>query len=281
MPPINKKLSIGFSPCPNDTFIFHGLVHGLVCGEKISLDREVITDVETLNEWAMSARLDITKISFHALGHVLDNYVLLSAGSALGRGCGPLLVTGPKGTSGRLSEKIVAIPGRFTTAAMLLKLFAPECKNTVAMRFDNIMESVSKGKVDAGVIIHESRFTYRQHGLKLIRDLGEWWEDKTGSPIPLGGIAARRSLGKDLIVKIDQCIRESVQHAFSNPGQCMEYIRRHAREMDDAVISDHIKLYVNNYSKDLGLEGTAAVQEFFRLGRDVGIIPQSNNSLQI
>lgn len=281
MVPNDKKLSIGFSPCPNDTFIFHGLVHGLVCKKRISLEREVVADVETLNKWAMSARLDITKLSFQALGHVLDDYVLLSAGSALGRNCGPLLVTGQKKGLDSLCGKIVAIPGRFTTAAMLLKLFAPECKKTVAMRFDEIMDSISKGNVDAGVIIHESRFTYHRYGLTLIRDLGEWWENTTGNPIPLGGIAARRSLGKDLIAKIDQCIHESVQHAFSNPGQCMKYIKSHALEMDDAVINDHIGLYVNNYSKDLGLEGIRAIQEFFRLGRDAGIIPRSNNSLQL
>ncbi len=266
-------LTIGFSPCPNDTFIFHALMHGLVADPCIGFARELLADVETLNEWAMAARLDVSKISFHAFGHVLDDYVLLAAGSALGRGCGPLLVAGRPLTIDDLDGKRVAIPGNYTTAAMLLRLFAPRCGNLVVMRFDRIMPALAAGECDAGVIIHESRFTYPQYGLQLIQDLGAWWEGVSGHPIPLGGIVAKRALGEETIGRIQQLIRESVRWAFAHPDDSRPYIRQHAQEMDEQVTRNHIGLYVNSFSEDLGEKGVAAVGEFIRRGRAAGVIP--------
>ena len=269
-----KNLSLGISPCPNDTFIFYALLHGKLKDGGFAFDHPVLEDVETLNLWALEARLDITKLSFHAFGHVRDTYTLLTSGSALGRGCGPLLVA--KESDGDLSEKKIAVPGKYTTAAMLLNLYAPECRNIEIMRFDEIMPAVSSGKVDAGVIIHESRFTYQQYGLKLICDLGSWWEDHTGFPVPLGGIAAKRSLGKDLLCRIDAAIRESVTWAVAHPDLAMSYIKKHAQEMEDDVIRSHIGLYVNSFSEDLGQEGFAAVIEFLQRGEEAGVFPRSS-----
>lgn len=272
-----RKLSIGFSPCPNDTFIFHALMHGKVETAPLLFDREILADVETLNEWALRAKLDVTKLSFHALGHVLDEYVLLNAGSALGRGCGPLLVASHRFDSKDLIGKRVAIPGKYTTAAMLLRLFLPDCGTMVPMRFDEIMAAITNGVVDAGVIIHESRFTYRNYGLELVQDLGSWWETVSGHPIPLGGIAARRSLGPDSIAAIDRCVRASVRRAFAAPDEGMAYVKQHAQEMDDKVIRDHIGLYVNSFSEDLGREGRAAIAEFLERGRTVGLFTRGGD----
>jgi 1,4-dihydroxy-6-naphthoate synthase len=269
-----KPLSIGFSPCPNDTFIFCALMNGKVPTAGLQLAPADLADVETLNEWAMAGRLDVTKISFHALGHVLDEYALLNAGAALGRGCGPLLVAGDKMAAADLTGKTVAIPGHFTTAAMLLRLFAPHCRQLAVMRFDRIMPSIADGEVDAGVIIHESRFTYRQHGLTLLQDLGAWWEQLTGLPIPLGGIAARRSLGEPVLQALELAIRASMQWAAAEPHRCLPYIRQYAQELDEKVIGEHIDLYVNKFSEDLGIEGRQAIDEFLRRGRKAGILPE-------
>lgn len=267
-------LTIGFSPCPNDTFIFHGLVHGLTGAECPLFADPLLADVETLNGWAMEqARLDVTKVSYHALGHMLDEYVLLRAGSALGRGCGPLLVARAPLAARDLAGKKIAIPGRYTTAAMLLALFCRDAYQPVVMPFEHIMPSVARGEVDCGVIIHESRFTFQQHGLICLQDLGAWWEAETGHPIPLGGIAARRSLGRELLQRIEGCIRASVRLAFADPEQSRPYCKRHAQELDDQVIASHIGLYVNHFSEDLGSEGLAAIREFLRRGRQAGMLP--------
>jgi len=266
-----KQLSIGFSPCPNDTFIFCGLVNGRIPLAGLSLQPAVLEDVETLNEWAMQGRLDITKLSFHALGHVLDDYILLHSGAALGRGCGPLLIAGKKADPGDFAKMTVAVPGRFTTAAMLLQLYGPAWKNIVMIRFDEIMPAIESGRVDCGVIIHESRFTYKGRGLELIVDLGAWWEQISGYPIPLGGIVARRSLGRDTLVKIDRAVKASILWAQKKPALCRPYIKAHAQELDDAVMNEHIALYVNAFSEDLGEEGMAAVQFFLQKGQQAGI----------
>ena len=269
-------LTLGFSPCPNDTFIFHALVHGLAESDcDADFATPLLKDVETLNEWALEEKLDVTKLSFHAFGHVMDKYVLLSAGSALGRGCGPLIVARKSADLQNLDKITVAIPGKYTTAAMLLRLYAPACKNLVVKRFDEIMPCIAKGEIDAGVIIHESRFTYQELGLVCVRDLGEWWEKETGHPIPLGGIAARRSLGWKVIRKIDRCIRASVKQAFASPEKCNKYIKEYAQELDDNVIESHIKLYVNRFSEELGLEGISAIQEFIKRGRKAGIFGEN------
>jgi 1,4-dihydroxy-6-naphthoate synthase len=281
------RLSLGFSPCPNDTFIFHALVHkqhgqhGQACAEPPAFGEAVLADVETLNEWALAGRLDVTKLSFHALGHVLDQYVLLMAGSALGRGCGPLLVARENFASATLPRLTIAIPGRYTTAALLLRMYSPVALTTRVMRFDQIMPAIVAGEVDAGVIIHESRFTFPEHGLLLLQDLGAWWEQETGFPIPLGGIAAKRSLGKEKIQAIDRCVRASVASAFASPDASMPYIRRYAQELDDKVITDHIGLYVNPFAFDLGEEGVGAVREFLERGRQLGIFPAQPSALSL
>jgi 1,4-dihydroxy-6-naphthoate synthase len=234
-----------------------------------------LADVETLNEWALQGRLDITKLSFHALGHVSDKYVLLDSGSALGRGCGPLLIAKKPIARGRLAGSRIAIPGRYTTAAMLLGMYEPGCTKMVVMRFDQIMAALARDEVDAGVIIHESRFTYQEQGFQAIQDLGEWWEETSGCPIPLGGIVARRSLGDELLGALNNAIRESVRQAFEEPGRSRDYIRLHAQELEDKVIQEHIGLYVNNFSIELGKEGRNAINFFLTRGRDVGIIPET------
>lgn len=223
----------------------------------------------------------MTKISFHAFGQVMDDYVLLTAGSALGRGCGPLLVAAKQVDPAMLADMRIAVPGRLTTASMLLSLYAPGCKNLQIMRFDKIMPAIVAGEVDAGVIIHESRFTYGQYGLRVLQDLGAWWEDFSGYPIPLGGIAARRSLGKEIVRRINEAVRTSVRHAFSHPETGMSYIRKHAQEVEDGVIRDHINLYVNQYTEDLGEVGSSAIREFLRRGCAAGILPSRILDMQL
>ena len=269
-----KAFSIGFSPCPNDTFIFCGLVQGHVPLSGRSLQPEILEDVETLNQWALEGRLDITKLSFHAFGHVSDRYVLLHSGGALGRGCGPLLVSSRRINPAGLKEMRVAVPGKFTTAAMLLRLYAPGLKNIIMMRFDEIMPAIESGRVDCGVIIHESRFTYADRGLVLVEDLGAWWEKTSGYPIPLGGIAVKRSLGLDTIKEIDRAIKASILWARMNRRSCWPYIKEHAQELEDSVIDDHIGLYVNTFSENLGDEGMAAVNFFLEKGRQAGIFSE-------
>jgi len=270
-----KSLSIGFSPCPNDTYIFCGLVNGHIPLSGWSLQQERFEDVETLNEWALQGRLDITKLSFHAFGHVMEDYVLLKSGAALGRGCGPLLIAGQNADPANLAKMSVAVPGKYTTAAMLLKLYAPDCKNIVMMRFDEIMDAIESGKVDCGVIIHESRFTYANRGLVLMKDLGSWWEDISGYPIPLGGIAVKRSLGRELIEKIDKAIKSSIDWSQRNHELCRPYIKEHAQELENSVINDHIGLYVNIFSEDLGAEGMAAIEFFLKKGRKEKMFPDT------
>ncbi|MFC1843632.1 1,4-dihydroxy-6-naphthoate synthase [Thermodesulfobacteriota bacterium] len=275
-----KSLSIGFSPCPNDTYIFCGLVKGHIPISGWSLQSEQLEDVETLNEWALQGRLDITKLSFHAFGYVQQDYVLLKSGAALGRGCGPLLVAGQKAEPAEVPEMTVAVPGKYTTAAMLLQLYESHWKNVVMMRFDEIMPAIESGKVDCGVIIHESRFTYKSRGLVLIKDLGNWWEEISGYPIPLGGIAVKRSLGGEIIAGVDKALKASIAWAQRNQELCRPYIKEHAQELEDCVITDHIGLYVNAFSEDLGEEGLTAVEYFLRKGRQAKIFPDFKDDTQ-
>jgi 1,4-dihydroxy-6-naphthoate synthase len=268
---MSHKLSIGYSPCPNDTFIFYALMHGCIPLQHVSFAEPLLDDVETLNSWALAGRLDVTKLSFHALGHVLDQYTMLSAGAALGRGCGPLLVTRSCRDRDDPASWTIAVPGAYTTAALLLKLFLPRASTIVIMRFDEIMDAVAEGRVDAGVIIHESRFTFADHGLVCVQDLGEWWEAETGLPIPLGCIAARSTLQASEIEEIERAIRDSVQWAYRHPEQCSGYIKEYARELDDHVIAGHVDLYVNDFSLELGEEGRAAVEELLCRGRQAGV----------
>lgn len=271
-------LSLGFSPCPNDTFIFYGLVHGRVPTGGLTF-RERLEDVETLNGLALSGTLDICKVSYHALGYLRDRYVLLRSGGALGRGCGPLVVTRDAPSLASLRGKPVAVPGRFTTAALLLRLADPAIDTLVFMPFHEIMGAVARGEVAAGVIIHESRFTYRDHGLSQLMDLGEWWEGETGCPIPLGGIVARRDLGGETIAIIEQALRASVAFARANPGEANTYIRTHSQEMSDEVCAAHIDLYVNDFSLQLGPDGEAAVVQLLSRAESAGVIPRSDSPL--
>ena len=274
----NQKLSLGFSPCPNDTFIFHALVHGLVpCGGLSFSPR--LEDVETLNRLALSGVLDVSKVSYHLLGRILEDYLLLRSGGALGRGCGPLLVAREALDPARLKGKKIALPGQYTTAALLLRLFDPSLTDLVYLPFEKIMGAVADGSVAAGVIIHESRFTFASHGLLKIIDLGQWWEGETGHPIPLGGIAARRSLGRETLLALEQGLAGSVRYAFDHPGEARPYIRAHSQEMSDQVCDAHIGLYVNDFSLTLGDEGEAAVRLLLARATAAGIIPGSKEPL--
>lgn len=251
------RLTLGYSPCPNDTFIFHALVSGAIPLPGVELEVR-LEDVETLNRLALRGELDVTKVSYGALPHLLDEYALLRSGGALGRGCGPLLVARePRPVE---SLRRVAIPGRLTTAYLLLRLFAPALPEAQEYVYSEILPAVEHGEVDAGLIIHESRFTYAEHGLVSLVDLGEWWERETGAPIPLGAILARRSLGDVHIRQIDRAIRASVEHAFAHPHASADYVRAHAQEMDPEVTRRHIDLYVNAHSLDLGADGERAVE---------------------
>ena len=274
-----QPMSIGFSPCPNDTYIFNALVHGKVPLEGVRFSEPLLEDVETLNLWALLGRLDVTKLSFHALGHVQDTYTLLRTGAALGRGCGPLLVTGPRPKVAAIADWKIAIPGACTTAALLLRLYQPAWNHPVILPFDQIMAAVAEGQVDAGVIIHEGRFTYQQHGLHCVEDLGEWWERSTGLPIPLGCIAAKATLGPEVHEEIDAAIAASIRWADAHPDEGFAYIRSHAQEMDVEVIRSHIGLYVNEFSRELGEEGTAAVQELLRRGAEAGLFSRQPQML--
>ncbi len=271
------SLSLGYSPCPNDTYIFNALVHGQVRADLARFQPPFLEDVETLNDWALAGRLDVTKLSFHALGHVLDEYALLPSGAALGRGCGPLLITSQQTANSPLQQWKIAIPGHLTTAALLLRLYQPECTNLVVMRFDQIMDAILRGEVDGGVIIHESRFTYQALGLRCLQDLGQWWESATGLPIPLGCIVARRSLGEVLRQDIGRAIYESILSADAHPRECLPYIREHSQEMEEQVVQSHIGLYVNDFSKDLGGEGERAVRELLRRGAAIGLFPEAQS----
>jgi len=272
---MTKTLTLGFSPCPNDTFMFYPLLHGLVVSTGL-LYREHIEDVETLNLLALKGELDVSKVSCHALGHIRDDYVLLRSGSALGRGCGPLLVAGSSINPVELRGRTIAVPGRYTTAMLLLRLYDPSLDNFIVMPFNEIMDAVLCGNVDAGVIIHESRFTYQGFGLKKLLDLGEWWEEDTGLPIPLGGIVARRSLGAETITLIERSLRAGVEYACSHPDEAAHFIREHSQEMSEEVCAEHIRLYVNDFSVELGREGEEAINCLLKRGEKSGIIPPSS-----
>jgi 1,4-dihydroxy-6-naphthoate synthase len=277
---MTRILTLGYSPCPNDTFIFHALVHGLVATPGFAV-RERLEDVETLNRLALAGTLDLTKVSYHALGHLREQYVLLRSGGALGRGCGPLVVATTPTTMTALRGRRIAVPGRLTTANLLLQLFGEGFDNIVAMPFDRIMPALHAGEADAGVIIHESRFTYQAAGFHAVQDLGAWWEGETGRPIPLGGILARRDLGRELIGTVDAAIRASLEHARAFPGEARTYIRSHARELDDTVTDAHIHLYVNDFSLDLGDEGAHAVEVLLARAEARGLIPHCDLPLMI
>lgn len=256
------KLTLGYSPCPNDTFIFDAMVHGKIDTESLEFEVQ-LADVEELNRKAFNAELDITKLSYHAYAHLTEKYILLRSGSALGNNCGPMLVASSEIQKEKVDALKIAIPGKYTTANFLLSYAFPKAQNKVEILFSEIEAAVLNRKVDLGVIIHENRFTYFERGLHKVMDLGEHWEKTTGLPIPLGGIVARRGFDKELLQKINRVLRRSLEYAFANPDASRDYVCAHAQEMSYKVMQQHIQLYVNQYSLDLGEKGIAAVENMF------------------
>lgn len=295
-------LTLGYSPCPNDTFIFDAMVHGRIDTEGLIFDVR-LDDVEALNRLAFAGELDVTKLSYHAFGYLTETYALLNAGSALGRGVGPLLVTADaelaeqyaartqvQGTG--LKEQAqsgpvlppdapVAIPGKYTTANYLLGLAFPELTNKQEVLFSDIESRVLSGEFTAGLLIHENRFTYHERGLHKLMDLGEFWEGSTGYAIPLGGIVVKRSLPTEVQRTFDRVLARSVRYAFDHPEASADYVAAHAQEMDPEVRRKHIALYVNDYSLDLGPEGRAAVAGFLAQGRERGVIPAGREEVLV
>lgn len=281
------KLTLGFSPCPNDTFIFDAMIHQKIDTEGLSFEVSY-EDVETLNQKTFKEELDISKLSFHAYAYAIENYVLLDAGSALGFGVGPLLICNSKeiadiALKGREEEVIsdlrVAIPGRYTTANFLLGLAFPKLQNRVLKVFSEIEPALLSNEVDLGLIIHENRFTYQNKGLIKVMDLGDFWEKETGCPIPLGGIVIKRNLSDEIKAKVNRVLRRSVEYAFEHPTSGIEFIRKHAQEMSEEVMYKHIDLYVNKYSLDLGQDGKKAVQVMFEKALSLDLIPSTKKSL--
>lgn len=276
-----KAISLGLSSCPNDTSIFYALLH-----KKVPFHISItpyISDVEDLNQKLIRRELDVSKISYGVLDYIADDYVLLRSGSALGRGCGPLLLSKGKMTAKDLEAARIAIPGIHTTAALLMKLYCPEAKNLIPMNFAKIAHAIADMEVDAGVIIHETRFIYNEYGLVVIQDLGAWWEEMSGLPIPLGGIAARRSLGHKLLQTLNDVLKLSVLYATNGNGgdEAHNFIKRHAQEMSQEVMAKHIELYVNNYTVDLGEDGMRAIDFLAKTAFEKGIFKRKIESLFI
>lgn len=273
------RLTLGFSPCPNDTFIFDALINKKIDAEGFEFD-PVLEDVETLNQWAFEGRLDVTKLSYPAFFQNLDKYILLNSGAALGKGVGPILISKfiplPAGQNSKVEDLMIALPGENTTANLLFSFAYPQAKKKIFMRFDKIEDFVLNDSSNAspvggdlngalGVIIHENRFTYQQKGLHKVTDLGEYWEEKMNSSIPLGGIAAKRSIDKAISLQVDKLIRKSIEFAFSNYPLITDYIKQHSQEMNEEVMRQHIELYVNNFSLDLGKEGKQAIETLYKI----------------
>lgn len=280
-----KTLTLAFSPCPNDTFIFDALIHHKIDTEGLEF-KVVFEDIETLNRHAFEGKYDITKLSYPAFARLTGRYILLHAGGALGFGVGPLLIRHPdhdlpewdgspeelSNLRSQISDLSIGIPGKYTTAHFLLNMAFPGARQKKEMRFSDIEQSLLKNQIDLGLIIHENRFTYQQKGLRKVIDLGDYWEKETGSPIPLAGIMIKRDLDTGLQQKADRLIRKSVEYAFAHPGSGMDFIRKHAQEMDEEVMLKHIRLYVNDYSADLGEKGRQAVTYLLEKAAGSGVI---------
>lgn len=277
---MTKPLELAFSPCPNDTFIFHAWVAGLLPGA--SAVTPVYADIDVLNRWAAEGKTDLVKVSYAALPTLLADYALLPSGGALGRGCGPLVVTSQARDGRSLAGATVAIPGMRTTAYVLFRLWAQDqgVASVEVLPFDKIMPAVAAGTVDAGLIIHESRFTYPTYGLTALVDLGDWWETETGLPIPLGAILARRSLGEQEIARLGATVRASVEYAWAQPEASRSYVLEHSQEMAPDVVDQHIALYVNSFSADLGDEGYAAISGLLERAEAAGLTPPLSGPLR-
>ena len=284
VPSATTPLRTAYSPCPNDSFVFHAWSHGLVPGAPAA--EVTFADIDVTNGLAERGELDVLKISYAALPYVLDEYALLPCGGALGRGCGPLVLTSPEPGVGRrpittpadLAGRVVAVPSRRSTAYLLFRLWAEQAVpgglgEIVVLPFHEIMPAVRDGRVDAGLVIHEARFTYQQYGLHSLADMGEAWESATGLPIPLGAIIARRSLGEQRLRELAAAIRASVEHAWAKPQDSRDYVLANAQEMDPAVADQHIALYVNEFTADLGPDGYAAVHGLLDRAAAAGLVP--------
>ena len=274
------KLSLGFSPCPNDCFMFDAIVNRRIDLEGLEFAVH-LADVEELNDAALAGQAQVTKLSYHAYAHCTGRYVLLDAGSALGRNCGPLLISRRTVSKEEVAGGglRIAIPGRFTTANFLLGLAFPSALDKTELVFSAIEPALLNDEYDAGLIIHENRFTYQAKGLKRIIDLGEFWESETGVPIPLGGIVISRLLPDEVKDRVNRVLRRSVEYAFTHREASLPFVRRHAQEMSEEVMYRHIDLYVNEYSVDLGPEGRRAVELLFEKARTTGIIPEVKDNL--
>ena len=268
------KLTLGFSPCPNDTFIFDAMVNGKIDTKGLEFDC-MLEDVETLNRWAEAGKLDITKLSYNTFLHVVNDYALLHSGSALGNGVGPMLIAKQPLDLANIDKYKIAIPGINTTANLLLTLAFPQAKDKTEVLFSEIEAAVLSDKFDAGLIIHESRFTYAQKGLVKLIDLGDWWEQMTGAAIPLGGIVTRRSFDKELSATIDSIIKESVQYSWNNYPELAPFVKEHSQEMEEDVMRKHIDLYVNKYTTDLGETGRKAINTLFEKAKQANLLNTS------
>jgi 1,4-dihydroxy-6-naphthoate synthase len=266
------RLSLGFSPCPNDTFIFDAMVHGRIDTEGLEFDY-FLTDVEELNKRALSSDVDITKISYHAYAYVAENYLILDSGSALGHRNGPLLISKRRIGIDELSKLKIAIPGKYTTANLLFSIAWPEIINKTEYVFSKIEDALLKDEVDAGLIIHETRFTYYKRGLHKLADMGEYWEGLTGLPIPLGAIVIKRDISDDIALKVNRIVRRSLEYAYKDSFASYDFVAGNAREMDSTVMNNHIKLFVNEYTLNLGNRGREAIVELFRIARQKNVIP--------
>jgi len=265
------KLTLGFSPCPNDTFIFDAMVNGKIDTMGLTFDY-VMEDVATLNQWAEQGKLDVTKLSYSTFLHTVNQYALLHSGSALGEGVGPLLVSKKELELAKIDTLKIAIPGFNTTANLLLSLTFPQAKNKTELVFSEIEAAVINGEYDAGLIIHESRFTYQKKGLRKLIDLGDWWEKETNAAIPLGGIVMRRSLGSGLCATVDKIIKESLAYSWQQYPSLAPFVTENAQEMEEDVMRQHINLYVNSYSTDLGEKGRNAITTLFEKAKAGGLI---------
>jgi 1,4-dihydroxy-6-naphthoate synthase len=272
------KLKLAFSTCPNDTFIFDALVHHKIDTQGLSFDL-LLADVEELNRSAFENIIDITKLSYHAYAYVSDNYTLLDSGSALGNNNGPILISKHKIFPDEVEDLNIAIPGKYTTANLLLSIAYPKALYKKEYLFSDIEEVVLSNEMDAGLIIHESRFTYQKKGLIKVIDLGEYWENKTNLPIPLGGIVVNKRLDKDMQLKINKLVRESIEYAYKNPDSSLAFVQKHAQEMNPEVMRKHIELYVNDYSFDLGQTGKKAIQTLYQESKTIAGFPELNEKI--
>ncbi len=266
------KLTLGFSPCPNDTFIFDAMVHGRIDTEGLEFDY-FLADVEELNRRAITSGVDITKVSYHAYAYIAENYLILDSGSALGHRNGPLLVSKRLISSSDLPGARIAIPGRFTTANLLFSIAWPDAGNKVEYLFSDIPAALLKGEVDAGLIIHETRFTYAKMGLTRIADMGEFWEELTGLPVPLGAIVISRNIPEDIALKVNRIVRRSLEYAYKDSIASYSFVAGNATDIDSTVMNNHIKLFVNEYTLDLGISGREAINELYRIAREKEVIP--------